>query len=252
MKAGPLTSTADSERLRELENRNAALRIELAQADAAQERSRTFLAHASRELRNPVRGIHEGVQDLLHGPAGEDRDQLLLGLFREAARGTRLVTSLLRLARLDAGEPLVPAPCDVVSVCAAEGQRLLSRTSHLDLVVLPEPQPARLPHLDEQAVREIVAQLLDNARRHARTRITLSVSASQDLAEVRVTDDGSGIPPGLVDLAFERFTALDDLGGAGLGLAIARDLARRHHGDLVYEDGAFVLRLPVRQNNAPP
>ncbi len=101
-----------------------------------------------------------------------------------------------------------------------------------------------LPWLDERAVREILAQLLDNARRHAFSRIVLSAAQAGGVVELRVGDDGVGLPAGLVERAFERFASLDGLGGAGLGLPIARDLARLHGGDLGYDDGVFVLRLP--------
>ena len=65
--------------------------------------------------------------------------------------------------------------------------------------------------------------------------------------EIRVADDGPGLPKGQEEHAFERFVSLDGKGGCGLGLAIARDLSRAHGGDLVYDRsvGAFVLRLPV-------
>ena len=93
-------------------------------------------------------------------------------------------------------------------------------------------------------VSEVLANVLDNARRHASRRIDLVVAAADHTVEIRVVDDGPGLPDPLVERAFERFVSLDGKGGSGLGLPIARGLARAHGGDLTYE-GGFVLRLPV-------
>lgn len=235
-----------------LENTVSALQAALEEATAAEAGGKQFLADAARHLHAPVTGIHAGVEALLHGSVGEERERQLAGLVREAARGARLVTSLLRLARLDAGEQLAPAPCDLVGVCTAQTDRVRLRSPHLDVHVLAQPPLPAAPHLDGQAVREILAELLDNARRHATSRITVSIAAPDDRVEVRVDDDGPGLPTGTAERAFARFTSFDGLEGAGLGLSIARELARLHGGDLHYEDGAFVLRLPARPEPAPP
>jgi signal transduction histidine kinase len=101
-----------------------------------------------------------------------------------------------------------------------------------------------------------VANLVDNAVRHARGRVGVTVAElPAGGAEVVVGDDGPGIPVEERERVFQRFTRLDDArsardGGAGLGLAIARDVAARHGGTLTAEDGdalpgaRLVLRLP--------
>jgi signal transduction histidine kinase len=92
-----------------------------------------------------------------------------------------------------------------------------------------------------------LANLLDNARRHAAGRIELTVGTDQaSQLEIRLADDGPGLPLEMAERAFERFVSLDGKGGTGLGLAIARELARAHGGELSYQGGAFVLRLPMR------
>ncbi|WP_333759298.1 sensor histidine kinase, partial [Streptomyces sp. ISBFB 2968] len=100
----------------------------------------------------------------------------------------------------------------------------------------------------------VLANLLDNAERHARSVVEVSVRWDGDTALVAVTDDGEGVPAADRERIFERFVRLDDArsrddGGAGLGLAIARDVAVRHGGTLTVHDapagGAlFELRLP--------
>jgi signal transduction histidine kinase len=65
------------------------------------------------------------------------------------------------------------------------------------------------------------------------------------LVELRITDDGPGLPPDMVEAVFDRFVSIDGKGGSGLGLPIARTLARAHGGELSYESKAFVVRIPA-------
>ncbi|MFD9818426.1 ATP-binding protein [Streptomyces violascens] len=98
--------------------------------------------------------------------------------------------------------------------------------------------------------------LLDNAARHARTTVTVTVDQTDGTSRLWVYNDGPSIAPGDSERVFERFTRLDeardrDTGGSGLGLAIARDITTRHHGTLEAtapgpEGGAtFLLRMPT-------
>jgi len=107
-----------------------------------------------------------------------------------------------------------------------------------------------------EQLRRVVRNLLDNAVRHA-TR-TVAVRLSEDpRVELVVADDGAGIPAGQRDVVFERFTRLDDArsaasGGAGLGLAIVREVVRNHGGDVtIRDDGSsgatFVVACPERR-----
>lgn len=101
----------------------------------------------------------------------------------------------------------------------------------------------------------VLANLLDNAQRHAGSAVTVAVRRDGERAVVEVADDGDGVPEADRERIFERFVRLDaarsrDDGGAGLGLAIARDVAVRHGGTLTVRDapagGAlFALRLPL-------
>lgn len=240
----PADDAEDEARLAALERTVTSLRAALDEAQASAARGRQFLADAASQLRGPVGDLHTGVGSLLRGPGAGERERLLANVVRDGTRGARLVTSLLRLASIDEGERLEPAPCDLALVCADEADRVLDRAPHLDVLVEVGQRSGDLLWLDERAVREMLSQLLDNARRHAASRIVLSAAGAGGTVEVRVGDDGVGLPAGLVERAFERFASLDGLEGAGLGLPIARDLARLHGGDLGYADGVFVLRLP--------
>lgn len=222
-----------------------ALQNALDEARASEELSRRFLADAAHQLRTPIAGIRACAETLLRGTTPEQRDRLLADVVRETARASRLMTSLLRLARLDRGELLAPEPADIVTLCRSETERARFLAPDLDITVhVLDPPPPQVP-LDLQAVREIVANLLDNSRRHAATRVDLMVRENGGQVEVGVTDDGLGVPREAVDRIFERFVSLDGKGGSGLGLPIARELARAHGGDLVYRGRTFVLSLPL-------
>jgi signal transduction histidine kinase len=112
---------------------------------------------------------------------------------------------------------------------------------------------------DAAALDRAVANLVDNAARHATTTVTLTLAEHDGAAVLGVGDDGPGIPVDRRDVVFERFARLDDArsrttGGTGLGLAIAREVARHHGGDVTIDaehaDGArFVLRLPLSRSS---
>ncbi len=123
--------------------------------------------------------------------------------------------------------------------------------------VRAEADPGAVVAGSRQQLARVIGNLLDNAQRHAEARITATVRMTADGVLLCVDDDGPGVPEAERDRVFERFVRLDDArsrddGGAGLGLAIARDVARRHGGDLTAGQapggGArFTLRLPPAQ-----
>ncbi|MGQ0742747.1 MAG: sensor histidine kinase [Acidimicrobiales bacterium] len=221
------------------------LEIALDQARTSEARTRRFLDDAAHQLRTPITGIQACAEALLRTTAAADRELLLVALVGETSRAGRLISSLLTLARLDARQGgLRLGPCDVVAICDGEADRLRSRAPGLEVTVrrclLSSP-----PIADENAVREALGNLLDNARRHASSRVDIEVTDRGSRVELRVANDGPPIPPDKVAAAFERFISLDGGGGTGLGLPIARDLARACGGGLTYEDESFVRRLPL-------
>ena len=227
-----------------------ALQEALDDARLSEELSRRFLADAAHQLRTPIAGIRACAETLLRGTGPEARDRLLADVVRETARASRLMQSLLRLARLDRGEGLSTRPSDLVALCRAEADRarVLAPDLNISVHVVGPPPPA-VP-LDDKGVQEIVANLLDNARRHAVTRVDVMIRTGDGDVEVGVTDDGFGVAADAVDRIFERFVSLDGKGGSGLGLPIARELARAHGGDLAYRSKVFVLTLPTRSEHA--
>lgn len=216
--------------------------------EASEVRMRGFLADASHDLRTPVAGLSAAAESLLRDdPHRAERERRLVSMVREARRAGRLVDDLLLMARLDgadAAQELRRRPVDLAALAGevAASQRLLGA----DVVAVAAGR-AVVPGDAEQLTR-VLTNLADNARRLAGSvRLSTRVEPGQVLLEV--TDDGPGVPPADRERIFERFVRQEGSGRAGLGLPIARAVARAHGGDLTCADapvGArFVLRLPA-------
>lgn len=227
------------------------LRDALERARTSERRSKEFLAYAAHQLRTPVAGLRASAEALVLSDDPAGRDQLLAGITREAGRMGRLVGALLRMTRLDQGEPLSPAPVDVAAELGAEVERLRLLAPALDVSLVVSPPAAPTVLVDRGALGEMVANLLDNARRHAASSVSVAAEVGDRVLEVVVGDDGPGLPTGGEAGAFERFVSLDGHGGSGLGLPIARALAEAHGGSLEWVDRRFVLRLAVTPAPAP-
>jgi signal transduction histidine kinase len=215
------------------------------------ERQRRFVADASHELRSPIASLRTQLE------VGAAHPELLdvEGAVEDTVRLQGLAADLLLLARLDAGEKPGGARVDLAAFVREElSQRTRDRVDvHTDL------KSVEVAGSRGQLAR-VLGNLLNNAQRHARSRVTVTTRTDGMWAVLEVSDDGSGVPPGERERIFERFVRLDDArtrdeGGAGLGLAIARDVAARHGGTLVVGEapsgGArFELRLPSPQSSA--
>ncbi|OBI37214.1 cell wall metabolism sensor histidine kinase WalK [Mycobacterium sp. E2238] len=230
-------------------------------ARRAETATRRFLVDAAHELRTPIAGIQVAAEQLATSASqqGDDTDgqyrraSLLLS---DARRAGRLVSDMLDLSRIDAGLPLDIQHVDLAAIADGEADRAamlapqlaVRRTGLGELTV--NADPTRLA--------QILSNLLDNARRYTPPggSITIDVRRHEGAAEVTVTDSGPGIPDDERERIFERLVRLDagrarDHGGAGLGLPIARALARAHGGELVclpHDGGArFRLSMPVER-----
>jgi signal transduction histidine kinase len=229
----------------------------LATLEASLEQQHRFVADASHELRNPIASLRTQLEVGAAHPALLD----VPGAVKDVARLQRLATDLLLLARLDASERLsAQARVDLGEL--AREQAALARTVN-DSADGSGRVPVRTGLLADVEVAgsarqlaRILANLIDNAQRHAATEVVVSVRAVGDgRAVLEVADDGDGVPEDQRERIFERFVRLDDArsrddGGTGLGLAIARDLARRHGGTLTAaarggRGAVFTLELPV-------
>lgn len=217
----------------------------LSRAQASDERSRRFLADAAHQLRTPLAAAKAGAEALLRsdrlGP--DERERFARQIAAETARAGGLIRDLLVLARLDQGAAPATEPVDLADLARSEVERAAAIAGDLDLTV-DAPRPVAV-EADPDGLADALANLLDNARRHARRSVSVRVGSAGGLALVTVRDDGPGLDPAQAERAFERFSSLDGHGGTGLGLPIAREIARAHGGDLTYAAGAFTLALPA-------
>lgn len=219
-----------------------ALEAALARSRASEESSRRFLADAAHQLRTPAAGIRASVAAMLRAGDEAERERMVDHLARESARMSRLLSSLLRVARLDSGEAPTRRAADVAELAreAVERQRTLAPRLQFGL----ETDGDTTAEVDAGAIGEALGNLLDNAVRYARRSVRVHVAADDGEVRVDVHDDGAGVADGDQERIFERFVSFDEGAGSGLGLPIARGIARAHGGELSYADGGFTLRIP--------
>ena len=221
---------------------------------------RDFVANVSHELRTPLTAIRGYVEALADGPQDEDQTRHFLEIIaRHASRMERLVTDLLRLARLDANQELLEiASCDVGrlfhTVVGDLAPAIERKQQHVTVGVTPA---ASLVQADPAKLHDILRNLVENAVIHSPdgTSIQLQAERYDDRTEILVSDSGTGIPPADLTRVFERFYRVDQArarpGGTGLGLAIVRHLVELHGGSVRAENrtegGArFTVTLPHR------
>ena len=224
----------------------------LARLEASQERQRRFVADASHELRSPVSSLrqHAEVAAAYGGPGGADG--LPAVVLAESTRMGELISDLLLLARADEGTSRTRfQPVDLDDVVFEEAARLRDLT---ELRIDVRGVGAARIMGDAAGLRRVLRNLGDNAARHATRAIDFSLSVEDGTAELRVEDDGPGIPVADRARVLERFVRLDesrarDAGGAGLGLAIVQAVVAAHDGTIDIGDGAkggarITIRFP--------
>lgn len=210
--------------------------------EAAGARQSAFVADAAHELRSPLAGLRTSVEVALAHPGAYDAEGLAGELHEDVLRLGRLVEDLLVLARVGS----VPTRTDAVDL--VELTRSVADGPGTPVTVSGSGSGRG----DPDALRRVVRNLVDNARRHATSWVTVTVSPGR----VVVDDDGPGVAAEDRERVFERFARLDpardrDAGGSGLGLSIARETARAYGGDVVLEQAGAgggaraVMTVPV-------
>ncbi|HEY6169116.1 MAG TPA: HAMP domain-containing sensor histidine kinase [Verrucomicrobiae bacterium] len=231
-----------------------------------------FVSNVSHELKTPLTSIRMFAELLAEGRAGPEKQRNYLGIITaEAARLTRLINNVLDFARLDRGEKRFELqPCDLTAVV---GETLDSFRPHLEsagfTLDYAPPAASLAVRVDRDAVAQVLVNLLSNAEKYSNGSREISVSlrtrngagAPAGVAELSVLDRGPGVPRGCEERIFEQFFRVHDslaggVQGSGLGLTLARQIARAHGGDVVYaprEGGGscFALRLPLAEDAGP-
>ena len=217
--------------------------------ESSSKRERRFVSDASHELRSPIANIKTELEVALHRPDRAEWRKVASEVLAQDERMARLVESLLILARSDEGRISATSPPTssdlaavvqpVVDAAGAESGRQCGPEVAFDGVSVPVAVPAVY-------IERLVVNLVENARRHATSRVDVRVRSEGGCALLEVRDDGPGVAPEDRERIFERFVRLDEArdrtqGGFGLGLAIVADLCRAFGGSVevgdAYPDG---------------
>ena len=219
---------------------------------------KSLLANASHELRSPLARIRMGLELMGSPTSATFKNEIT----RNIAELDQLIEEILLASRLDAREADLGTveSVDLIGLVAEECARMdasleVELGSDAPLGAATQPPPSSLPVQGvTKLLRRIMRNLLENARRHAAGEITVKLTEAAGSAEIRVCDQGPGVPPELQERIFEPFYRLPGAterdGGVGLGLALVKSITNRHGGSVHCEnrpDGGvcFVVRLPL-------
>ncbi len=222
--------------------------------------SRRFLADASHELRTPLTVIKGELQELAGGAAltSTELRERVGSVLEEVARLEHLVSGLLVLSRLDAGETRhewVNVDLAELALNTAEQMRLMAEDRGIELEL--SGLKKAVIRGDQARLKQIVVNLLDNAIKFTPRggKVTLRTVASDTGSLLELSDTGIGIPPSSIPHVFDRFFRVDEArsreaGGAGLGLSIVKSICSLHGADIEVESrlergSCFRVRFPA-------
>jgi signal transduction histidine kinase len=209
----------------------------------ARERERRFAAEAAHELRTPLARIATAAQAARTGDAAEQA-RALEAITQTALTASTLIGDLLTLARVEHVPSSVLEPVDLGAAARSIASGFAGTRPEVAIAV----SAGSATFIDGDAVRlqRLMTNLVDNAVRHARSRVSIEIGGSGGRARIVVDDDGEGVAPELREKIFERFFTTTS--GTGLGLPMCRWIARAHGGDISLEAPArFVVDLPARE-----
>ena len=223
----------------------------LARLETASARQRDFVANASHELQSPLAAFRAELEVALAHPDSTDWPATATDLHTGSDRMERLVRDLLFLAREDGTRAAPPKDlADLDDIVLEEAARLRANCPARIDTTNVTAAPVRG---NREELSRLVRNLLENARNHAASSITVTVETDERGVAMEVVDDGAGVPAEHRHKIFDRFFRAAEsrswgAGGTGLGLAIAREVAERHGGSVSLAEsdaGArFVVRLP--------
>jgi two-component system sensor histidine kinase KdpD len=217
------------------------------------EQRAALLRSVSHDLRTPLATIRAVASDLRDGVAYDDatRAELLGSVCEEAERLDRIVANLLSLSRIEAGALRPERQALALDELVAESLRRVGRL--FDRVRVQVDLPADLPYVDGDysQIDQVVSNLLENAARYAPLRSTVYISAGvvRGMVELRISDEGVGVPNHERSRIFEPFRGVGPGGSGGVGLAICKAIVEAHGGTIAVVDtpgggATFLVRLP--------
>ena len=228
------------------------------QVQGSQQAMRDFVANVSHDLRTPLTSIQGYAQAILDGTASDVKNAAGV-IYDESDRLGRLVEQLLDLARMDAGQaPLDRGPVDIGAILAAIVERLKLKAEKKNIRIQNNIDSLSPLIGDGDRLAQVFTNLIDNALTHTPEggEVRLKTEESSGWVTIHVDDTGPGISSEELSRIFERFYQLDKSRsgsrprGAGLGLAISREIVQAHGGSLeaqsvVGRGSRFTVRLPI-------
>lgn len=228
---------------------------------AGQKSQREFVANVSHELKTPLTSIQGFAQAMLDGTAStpEAQKQSAQVIYDEAGRMHRMVLNLLDLARLDAGiADLKRAPVDVNALINGVAERFTHQARNAGVTLDVQTTPVPLITGDGDRLAQVITNLVDNALKFTPTGGTVTLRTTQlgNGVEIHVQDTGTGIQADALPKIFNRFYQADlsrqggKTHGAGLGLAIVREIVAAHGGKISVrstpgQGSVFIIWLPL-------
>jgi len=226
-----------------------------------------FVSNVSHELKTPLTSIRMFSELLAEDRVAEPAKQraYLQIITAETARLTRLINNVLDFSRLERGEKKYNfRDADLVSIARETAETYRPHLENCGFQVECDLDAGQLPvRADTDAVAQIIVNLLSNAEKYSNGDKKILIAAGRrdgplPCAEVRILDRGTGVPRASEEKIFEKFYRAHDslssgIQGSGLGLTLARQIARAHGGDVVYEPregggSCFSLRLPLKMD----
>ncbi len=246
---------------REVKDLTRAFNEMTSRVQASQDSQREFVANVSHELKTPLTSIQGFAQAILDGTADTDqsRKQAATIIYNEAGRMHRMVLDLLDLARLDAGTvEFQRAAVDINALLHNILEKFTPQAQKANILLSQEGEISQPILGDGDRLAQVFTNLVDNALKFTppRGQVRLLASQVEDKAEVTVNDTGIGIPSEALPAIFNRFYQADtsrkggEKHGAGLGLAIAREIIQAHGGTISVRSepargSSFTVRLPI-------
>jgi heavy metal sensor kinase len=223
---------------------------------------RTLTDNLAHDMRNPLTSLRGKAElALISGKGREELKSITAFTVEECDRLLQMINSMLDLAEADSGA--LKLTCEEIELAdlAGDGVEIFETLAEeRDISIVSEIPAGLRIEADRQGLQRIVANLLDNAVKYSSPggKVVLSAQNREEMVEVRVTDEGMGIAPEEVEKIFTRFYRSDtsrSARGVGLGLSLARAIARAHSGDVTVESepgkgSVFILSLPRLSRSA--
>lgn len=248
----------------EIERLSNALNHMIQRLEGSFQHNQRFLADASHELRTPLTVMHAELESM------RDRNEstphvreLAASMLEEVGRLRRIVEGLFALSRLDAGEALEKSDTfDLAELAISTADQLSLLAEDKRIVLSCQSDGAVTVEGDRARLKQVIVNLLDNAIKYTPEggAVVVRVSGADGRAVLEVADNGIGIPAEALPNLFERFFRVDkarsrNLGGAGLGLSIARSICTAHGAQIGVQSepgkgSRFTVELPRRHSSA--